>query len=99
MRIISIKTIKDFWEKPKYKDSEQALRAWFFEVKKEEWKSPNDVKNKYKNASVVGNGRIVFNVKGNKYRLIVAIRYKFKIVFIRFIGTHSEYDRINEKNI
>ncbi len=99
MRIISVKTIKDFWEKPKYNDSEQALRAWFFEVKKEEWKSPNDVKAKYKNASVIGNSRIAFNIKGNKYRLIVAVRYKFKIVFVRFIGTHSEYDKIDAKNI
>ncbi len=99
MRIISIKTIKDFWKNPKYKDSEQALRAWFFEVKKEKWISPNDVKIKYKNASIIGNNRIVFNIKGNKYRLIVSVKYKFKIVFIRFIGTHSEYDKIDAKNI
>ena len=99
MRIISVETIKNFWEKPKYNDSEQALRAWFFEVKKEEWKSPNDVKVKYKNASVIGNNRIVFNIKGNKYRLVVAVRCKFKIIFIRFIGVHSEYDKIDVKNI
>ncbi len=99
MRIIAIKTIKSFWENPRYKDSEQALRAWFFEIKKEEWRSPNDIKIKYKSASVIGNNRIVFNIKGNKYRLIVAVRYKFKIVFIRFIGTHSEYDKIDAKNI
>ncbi|MEA1963088.1 MAG: type II toxin-antitoxin system HigB family toxin [Patescibacteria group bacterium] len=99
MRIISVKTIKDFWENPKYKDSEQALRSWFFEIKKEEWKTPNDIKTKYKNVSIVGNSRAVFNIKGNKYRLVVAIKYKFKIIFIRFIGTHSEYDKIDAKNI
>jgi mRNA interferase HigB len=99
MRIISIKKIKDFWEDPRYKDSEQSLRAWFFEIKKENWKSPNDIKRKYKNASIVGNRRVVFNIKGNKYRLIVLVRYKFKIVFIRFIGTHEQYDKTDAKNI
>ena len=99
MRIISISTIKDFWENSKYKDSEQALRAWFFEVKKEDWKSSSDVKQKYRDASIIGNNRIIFNIKGNKYRLIVAVKYKLKIIFIRFIGTHSEYDKIDVKNI
>ena len=99
MRIISLKTIKEFWEKSKYRDSEQALRAWYFEVKNEEWNIPADVKLKYRNASIVGRNRIVFNVEGNKYRLVVAVRYKFKIVFIRFIGTHQDYDKIDIKNI
>ena len=99
MRVISIKTIKDFWKDKKYSDSEQALRAWYWEVKREKWQSPNEVKRKYKNASIIGHERIVFNIKGNKYRLIVAIKYKFQIIFIRFIGTHNEYDKINAKNI
>ena len=99
MRIIAIKKIKDFWNKPKYKDSEQSLKAWFYEVKKEQWKSPNDIKFKYRNASIIQNNRVIFNVKGNKYRLVVAIKYEFKIIFIRFIGTHEEYDKIDAKNI
>lgn len=99
MRIIAIKTIKNFWGIPKYKDSEQSLKAWFNEIKKEQWQSPNDVKNKYRNASIVANNRVVFNIKGNKYRLIVAVQYKFKIIFIRFIGTHKECDKIDVENI
>lgn len=99
MRIIAIKTIKDFWADKKHKDSEQSLRAWYFEVKKEEWKSPNDVRKKYKNASIIGNNRIIFNIKGNKYRLIVSVRYDKQIIYIRFVGSHDEYDKIDAKNI
>ena len=97
MRIIAIKTIKDFWERKNFRDSEQSLKAWFYEVKEDDWISPNDLKKKYRNASIVGNDRVVFNIKGNKYRLITAVNYKFKIVFIRFIGTHKEYDKIDVK--
>jgi len=99
MRIISRKKLKDFWENQKFKNSEQALKAWFFEVKNENWKSPNDVKRKYKSASAVGNNRVVFNINGNKYRLIVLVRYDLQIIFIRFIGTHEQYNKINAKNI
>jgi mRNA interferase HigB len=99
MRVIAVKTIKDFYSKPKYKESEQSLKAWFWEVKQAEWKSPNDIKNKYKNVSILSDNRAIFNIKGNKYRLVVAIKYEFKIIFIRFIGTHEEYDKINAKNI
>jgi len=99
MRIISVKTIKDFWECREYRDAEQSLRAWFFEVKTEKWKSPHDVKKKYNNASVVGDNRVVFNICGNKYRLIVAVRYDLQIVFVRFVGTHNDYDKINAKII
>ena len=95
MRIISVKTIKDFWENKKYKNSEQSLKSWYHEVKKEKWKSSSDIKEKYKSASILSNNRVIFNIKGNQYRLIVAINYKFKILFIRFIGTHEEYDRID----
>ena len=99
MRIIAIKTIKEFWEKKSCRDSEQSLRAWYFEAKEDDWKSLNDLKKKYRNASIIGNGRVIFNIKGNKYRLIVAVNYKMKLVFIRFIGTHKEYDKIDAKNI
>ncbi len=99
MRIIAIKTIRDFWEKPGNKNSEQSLRAWFFEAKNDDWKSPNDLKKKYRNASIIGNNKVVFNIRGNKYRLIVAVNCKLKLVFIRFVGTHKEYDKIDAKNI
>jgi mRNA interferase HigB len=99
MRIIAVKTIKDFYSNPKYQESEQSLKAWFWEAKQAEWQSPNDIKSKYKNVSILSNNRAVFNIKGNKYRLVVAIKYEFKIIFIRFIGTHEEYDKINAKNI
>lgn len=99
MRIIAVKTIKDFYSKEKYKDSEQSLKTWFYEVKKEQWKVPNDIKKKYKSVSIISNNRAIFNIKGNKYRLIVAIKYDFQIIYIRFIGTHMEYDKIDAKNI
>ncbi len=97
MRILSIKTLKDFWSH--YNDSEQALRAWYSEAKKASWKTPKQIKEKYNSASIIGNNRIVFNICGNKYRLIVAIKYEFSIVFIRFIGTHLQYNKINAERI
>jgi mRNA interferase HigB len=99
MRIISIKTIKNFWENKKYRDSEQPLKAWYQETKLAKWKSPNDIKQKYRSVSILNNGRAIFNIKGNQYRLVVAVNYKFQIIFIRFIGTHKEYDKINSKTI
>ena len=99
MRVISVKKLRDFWEKKEYADSEQALRAWFAEAKVAEWTKPHDIKEKYQTASMVGNSRVVFNIKGNKYRLVVAIRYEFKIVYIRFVGTHKEYDEIDSGSV
>lgn len=99
MRIIAVKTLKDFWGKQKYKDSRQALKAWYWEIKREKWESPHDIKRKYKNASILKNSRAVFNTKGNKYRLVVAVKYDFQLIFIRFIGAHEEYDKIDAENI
>jgi len=99
MRIIAVKTLRDFWEKFEYRDSEQSLRAWYAEIKKANWSNPNDIKKQYRNASFLANNRVVFNICGNKYRLIVAIKYEFKIVFIRFIGTHKQYDEIDAKEV
>jgi mRNA interferase HigB len=99
VRIIAIKALKDFWEKPAYTDAEQPLRAWFAEVRRANWRTPHDVKRQYKNASIVGNNRAVFNIGGNKYRLVVAINYAYHIVYVRFIGTHSRYDTINVEEI
>ena len=99
MRIIARKTLKTFWEKVEYRDSEQPLKAWFAEAKKAQWKKPQDIKDQYRNVSIVGNGRAVFNVAGNKYRLVVALKYEFGILYVRFIGTHKQYDKINAEEV
>ena len=99
MRIISKKTLKDFYEQKEYADSKAYLEAWHKEAINSNWQNPNDIKLQYKSASVVGNNRIVFNIHGNKYRLIVKINYHAQIVYIRFIGTHKQYDAIDAKEI
>ncbi len=99
MRIIAFRTLKEFFEKPENADAEVPLRAWYHDVKGATWKSSNELKQQYKHASIVGDGRVVFNIKGNDYRLVVAIDYEFQVIFIRFIGTHQQYDKINVKTI
>jgi mRNA interferase HigB len=93
MRIIARRTLRDYWEK--HPDAEQPLRAWFARVKQAAWKSPSDVKTDYRQASFVGSNRVVFNIKGNNYRLIVVVEYDYGVVYIRFVGTHAEYDKID----
>ena len=97
MRLISNKILREFWEK--HSDSQQQLKSWYQEANNIEWESPNDIKRKYPSASFLENNRVVFNIKGNKYRLIVKINYDYKMVWIRFIGTHAEYDKINTTKI
>lgn len=97
MRVISIKKLKDFWQK--HADSEQALKSWYVEAKKSDWQKPNDIVIEYPSVSFISNNRVVFNIKGNKYRLICVIKYDFKILYIRFIGTHADYDKINAEEI
>jgi mRNA interferase HigB len=99
MRVISKRTLRDFYENPSYKDSKSSIEAWHSEALKADWNSPNEIKQQYKSASVVGNNKIVFNICGNKYRLIVKINYVAKIVFIKFIGTHKEYDKIKVEDL
>ncbi len=99
MRIIAFRTIREFFERPEYEDSEIALRAWYHDVKSASWNNANELKQQYKNASILGNGRVVFNIKGNDYRLVVAIDYTFQTIFVRFIGTHKHYDKIDAKTI
>ena len=99
MRIISKKRLKDFYEQSKYADSKSALEAWHKEVSKLDWDTPNEVKEMYRSASIIGDEKVVFNIAGNKYRLIVAINYYAKIVFVKFIGTHKQYDKINLKEL
>jgi len=97
LRIIARSTLKLFWIK--YTDAEQPLKSWFEIVKASIWEKPNDIKEVFRSADILSNSRVVFNIKGNKYRLIVSVRYDLKIVYIRFIGTHAEYDKINVKEI
>ena len=97
MRIISRKALREFWER--HPDAQQALQAWYADAKFASWRTPADIKRVYRNASIVANNRVVFNIKGNRYRLIVAINYEYGIVYIRFVGTHEEYDRIDAATI
>jgi len=99
MRVIAFKTLKVFFEKPEYADSEVSLRAWYHYAKAAEWKSPQELKQQFKHASIIGEGRVVFNIKGNAYRLIAAIDYEFQVIYVRFIGTHKEYEKIDAKTI
>ena len=97
MRIIAKSTLRQYWQK--HPLAESALKAWFNDARSANWRSPNDIKNVYRNASILANNRVVFNIKGNDYRLIVHIRYDLGIAFIRFIGTHAEYDKIDATTI
>ncbi|MDF1883094.1 type II toxin-antitoxin system HigB family toxin [Sulfurimonas sp. SAG-AH-194-C21] len=95
MIIISKKTLKSFYEQSKYSDSKSALESWHKEVLKLVWNNPNEIKEMYRSASIIGDSKVVFNIAGNKYRLIVTVNYYAKIVFIKFIGTHKQYDKLN----
>lgn len=97
MKVIARRRLREFWEN--HADAEQPLKAWFHDVVRMNWQSPNDIKQIYANASIIANNRVVFNIKGNDYRLIVHVRYDLAIIFIRFIGTHAEYDRVDSATI
>jgi mRNA interferase HigB len=97
MRIIARSTLREFWEK--YPDAETPLKTWVGEVRKAEWKTFNQLKQQFGTASIIGNDRAVFNIKGNSYRLVAAIDYEKQILWIRFIGLHKDYDKINSKTI
>lgn len=97
MRIIARRTLREFGDGAP--DAKYALDAWYHEARKADWKTPNDIKEQYRHASIVGNNRVVFNIAGNKYRLVVRIDYSAGIIFIRFIGTHADYDKIDVEEI
>lgn len=97
MRVIAKKTLRDFWEK--HNDCEEQLKVWYYECETGVWKSPNQIKKHYPSASILIDNRVVFNIKGNNYRLIVKINYDYGLVWIRFIGTHAQYDKIDAKTI
>jgi mRNA interferase HigB len=97
MRVIAVRTLREFWAE--HAEAEQALRSWYKEAKNAEWKEPIDITRQYGNASTLGNDRAIFRIKGNDYRLVAAIRYDKGLVFVRFVGTHAEYDKIDALTI
>ncbi|MBL4836182.1 MAG: type II toxin-antitoxin system HigB family toxin [Kordiimonadaceae bacterium] len=99
MRIIARKTLKDFWELPNRGDAEQPLKSWYAEVNAAEWGTPAHIKQQFRSASILKNNRVVFNIAGNKYRLIVWVSKDYTVCLIRFIGTHKEYDKIDAETI
>jgi len=112
MRIIALSTLKAFWEKhPEYMDAKESTLAWYRHALAADWSAPADVKQDFRNASILkeslphersecfGYGRAVFNIAGNKYRLVVWINYAYRVVYIRFIGTHAQYDKIDVQTI
>lgn len=100
MRIIALGTLKRFIEsRPEYGDAREPTLAWYRQVLKADWASPADVKREIGNASILRDGRTVFNVAGNKYRIVVWINYPYRVVYVRFIGTHRQYDRIDAQTV
>lgn len=97
MKIVAIKTLRAFWEA--HPGAEQPLKAWIDEVKKAQWTQPADIKAHYRSASILRNRRVVFNIKGNDYRLIVALAYQVGIVYVKFVGTHAQYDAVNAETV
>ena len=96
MRVIAKKILREFWMI--HPDEEQSLKSWYREADMAKWASPHDIKKAFPSASIINDEIVVFNIKGNRFRLIVKINYSFSIIWIRFIGTHSEYDKLNIKN-
>ena len=99
MRVIKEKTLTEYCSKSKFRLAAGPLKAWVHEAKHSDWNSANEIKLKFGNASIISSKRIVFNIKGNDFRLIVDIEYKLKIVFIVWFGTHKDYDKIDAKMI
>jgi len=97
MRIISKKKLKEFWRA--HPDSKDAFEAWYAEAKAAAWKNPAEIKTQHGSASILKDSRVVFNVGGNKYRLVVKINYPFSVVYVRFVGTHKEYDAIDAEAV
>lgn len=97
MRIITVGTLRAFWEK--YPDAQQALKAWHDDAERASWQTPTDIKAQYASASILPDNRVVFNIRGNDYRLVVKIHYNTDFVFVRFVGTHEDYARVNAEMV
>jgi mRNA interferase HigB len=97
---ISTVSLRLFWEQGRrYADAKRALEDWYVQVSRADWATPADVKAQYRDASILKGSRVVFNVCGNKYRLVVHINYPYRVVYIRFIGTHAQYDQIDAETV
>ena len=99
MRVIAKNTLRKFWEQPAYRDARGPLESWHEEALRSTWTSRLAVKSQYAKASICGNNRIVFNIGGNKYRLVVEMQYRAGIAWVKFIGTHAQYDKINVESV
>ncbi len=97
MRILAKKILREFWEQ--HPSTEEQLKSWYQETSKFNWTNPNYVKDEFPNARLIPNNRVIFNIKGNQYRLIVRVNYKYQMVYVRFIGTHEEYDKIDPTKV
>lgn len=97
MRVVAVKNLRDFWTA--HADAEQPLKAWLDESKAASWRIPADIKARFANASILKSRRVVFNIKGNDYRLVVAVAYQFGAVYIKFVGTHEQYDAIDADTV
>jgi mRNA interferase HigB len=97
MRVIALRPLREFWQR--HPDAEQPLRTWYDKAKRATWTTPSEVKTAYRSASFLANNRVVFNIKGNDYRLVVAMDYAYGVVYIRFVGTHRAYDQIDATTI
>ena len=100
MRVIALSTLKSFWaSSPAYRDAQEPVLAWYRDVLRSDWANPTAVKAQFGTASVLKDGRAVFNLCGNKYRLVVWINYPYRVAYVRFIGTHKQYDAIDAQTI
>lgn len=97
MRVIAKRRLREFWER--HPSAREPLLAWFREVEREDWKTPADMKARYPKASIVGGDRVVFDIKGNAFRLVVKIKYAYGVVYVRFVGTHAEYDAVDAREV
>ena len=97
MRVVALRSLREFWQR--HPDAERPLRAWHDEVSKAQWRTPADIKAQYRNASILAGRRVIFNIKGNEYRLVAAFAYNTGVVFVKFISTHAEYDRIDAETV
>ncbi len=99
MRIIAKRTLREFWQLSQYQDAKAPLEAWHAEVLKAAWKTPQEIKAQFRSASILKGNRVVFNIGGNKYRLIVAVDYSRQACFVKFIGTHKQYDEVDAETV
>jgi len=99
MRIIAKSTLKKFWEHHGHTDAQGPLESWYEEASHANWISPQSIKAQYRNASICGNNRVVFNIAGNKYRLVVEMQYRAGIAWVKFVGTHAQYDKIDVETV